>query len=96
MPMSPDFQERLFPILPEIVRYFGTPFHLFDERGIINTGESLKKSFRNITGFQEFFAVKALPTPAILEIMHRLGFGLDCSSPSELILARRNGFGSLG
>jgi diaminopimelate decarboxylase len=36
--------------------------------------------------------VKALPTPAILKIMKKLGFGVDCSSPSELVLSRRNGF----
>ncbi len=92
MPMSSAFQERLFPRLPEIIDCFGTPFHIFDERGIMETGENLKNDFREIPGFQEFFAVKALPNPAILKIMRQLGFGLDCSSPSELMLARRSGF----
>lgn len=92
MPMSSAFEERLFPLLPDIINYFGTPFHIFDEQGILDTGEKLKADFRDIKGFQEFFAVKALPNPAILGIMRKLGFGLDCSSPSELILARRNGF----
>ncbi|MFC2070709.1 diaminopimelate decarboxylase family protein [Chloroflexota bacterium] len=92
MPMLKDFQKRLFPILPGIIKHFGTPFHIFDEEGIINTGEELKSTFKEIFGFQEFFAVKALPNPAILRIMQRLGFGLDCSSTSELILGRRNGF----
>jgi len=36
--------------------------------------------------------VKALPNPAILRIMGKLGFGLDCSSASELTLGRLNGF----
>lgn len=90
--MSKAFEERLFPKLPEIIGYFGTPFHIFDEQGIQETGAGLKTAFREIPGFQEFFAVKALPTPAILKIMHKLGFGLDCSSPSELILARQNVF----
>jgi diaminopimelate decarboxylase len=92
MPMSPSFQERLFPRLSEIIDFFGTPFHIFDEHGIIKTGENLKNDFLEIPGFQEFFAVKALPNPSILRIMRQLGFGLDCSSPSELMLARRNGF----
>ncbi len=78
--------------MPEIIEYFGTPFHIFDEQGIMETGEKLKDNFRDIPGFQEFFAVKALPNPSILKIMKKLGFGLDCSSPSELMLARRNGF----
>jgi diaminopimelate decarboxylase len=92
MPMSKAFQERLFPALPEIIEYFGTPFHIFDEQGIIATGEKLKLDFKAISGFREFFAVKALPNPSILKIMRKLGFGVDCSSASELTLARRNGF----
>lgn len=92
MPMSSAFQKRLFPRLPAIIKFFGTPFHIFDEQGIIDNGEQLKAAFSDIKGFQEFFAVKALPNPSILKLMKRLGFGLDCSSPSELILARQNGF----
>jgi diaminopimelate decarboxylase len=92
MPMSKDFEERLFPRLPEIKDYFGTPFHIFDEQGIIDTGNNLKQSLTDVKGFKEYYAVKALPTPAILRIMKKLGFGLDCSSPSELVLARKNGF----
>jgi diaminopimelate decarboxylase len=92
VPMFVSFQERLFPRLPEIIKYFGTPFHLFDEKGISETGENLKSTFRDVSGFKEFFAVKALPNPAILKIMRGRGFGLDCSSASELILARANGF----
>lgn len=92
MSMSPELEARLFPRLPEIIKYFGTPFHIFDEQGIMETGEKLKATFREIDGFREFYAVKALPNPSILKIMRRLGFGLDCSSPSELILARQNGF----
>ena len=94
MPMSKAFQERLFPVLPEIIDYFGTPFHILDEQGIIETGETLKLDFMNVFGFQEFFAVKALPNPTILGILRKLGFGLDCSSASELILGRQNGFSS--
>ena len=92
MPMSKAFEERLFTRLPKIIDYFGTPFHIFDEQGIIDNGNNLKNSLRDLRGFQEFYAVKAVPTPAILRIMKNLGFGLDCSSPSELVLARKNGF----
>ncbi len=89
--MSPEFEKRLFPRLPQIIDYFGTPFHIFDEKGIVETGAYLQNIFQGIP-FQEYYAVKALPTPAILHLMKQMGFGLDCSSPSELILARRNGF----
>jgi diaminopimelate decarboxylase len=48
MPMSKTFQERLFPALPGIIEYFGTPFHIFDEQGIIETGERLKADFNGV------------------------------------------------
>ena len=92
MPMSEEFQGRLLNRLPEITSYFGTPFHIFDEKGILETGEGLKALFKTVEGFQEYYAVKALPTPAILQIMQKMGFGMDCSSPSELIMARQLGF----
>ncbi|MGD1120004.1 MAG: diaminopimelate decarboxylase [Dehalococcoidales bacterium] len=92
MPMSQAFQSRLFPRLPEIIAYFGTPFHILDEQGILETGAKVKADFKDISGYQEFFAVKALPNAAILKIIKKMGFGVDCSSPSELILSRRNGF----
>ena len=38
-------------------------------------------------GFNEFFAVKATPNPYILDIINDYGFGFDCSSEAELILA---------
>jgi diaminopimelate decarboxylase len=92
MPMSEAFQERLFPALPGIISHFGTPFHIYDERGITDTAEQWKALFKDIKGFKEFFAVKALPNPAILRLMKSLGFGLDCSSISEVLLARQCGF----
>ena len=90
MPMSFDLEKRLLPILPNIVKHFGTPFHLYDERGIIDTGRRLIRAFSGIP-FKEFFAVKANPNPAILKLMLELGFGFDCSSVPELMLARQLG-----
>lgn len=94
MPMSSDYKARLFPRLPAIAEYFGTPFHLYDEKGILETGERLKKVFGEIPGFREYFAVKALPNPSIMKIMQSMGFGFDCSSIAELALAR--GIGASG
>jgi diaminopimelate decarboxylase len=92
MPMSAAFEQRLFPELPGIIKHFGTPFHIYDEQGIIDGAERWKAEFRDIPGFREFFAVKALPNPVILNIIKGLGFGLDCSSTSELVLGRQCGF----
>jgi len=86
--MSPAFKNRLTPILGEIAAHFGTPFHLYDEVGIRQMGAALTDAFAGVDGFREYFAVKALPNPAILSIMRDLGFGFDCSSVPELILSR--------
>ncbi len=91
MPMSSAYRERLFPILPELDAQFGTPFHIYDETGIRDTGRRLQQAFARLEGFREYFAVKALPNPRILEIMRDMGFGFDCSSIPELTLARRTG-----
>lgn len=91
MPMSSDFKNRLFPRLPAIMNYFGTPFHIYDEQGIRETGERLKRVFGELPGFREYFAVKALPNPFVMEIMRSMDFGFDCSSIAELALARRIG-----
>jgi diaminopimelate decarboxylase len=91
MPMAASYRDRLFPILPELEAQFGTPFHIYDEGGIRKTGRMLKQAFQSFDGFREYFAVKALPNPRILDLMRDMGFGFDCSSIAELILARRAG-----
>jgi diaminopimelate decarboxylase len=91
MPMSTDFQNRLHPILQDIADHFGTPFHIYDETGLRRTGQELIDAFSRVHRFREYFAVKALPNPRILEIMQEMGFGFDCSSVPELALSRRVG-----
>ncbi len=91
MPMSVDFKKRLLPALADIAAHFGTPFHIYDEAGIFETGLGLKHAFSEIAGFMEYFAVKALPNPSIMDIMQKMGFGFDCSSIPELVLSRQLG-----
>lgn len=91
MPMNNDYRKRLYPILLDIVEQFKTPFHIYDEIGIRQTGAALKKAMDGLKGFREYFAVKALPNPKILEIMQDMGFGFDCSSIAELVLSRQVG-----
>ena len=88
MPMSQSFKDRLFPIAGQLVEHYGSPFHIYDEVGIRETGEALKKVFSGVEGFREYYAVKALPNPSILKIMLDMGFGFDCSSLGELRLSR--------
>ncbi|PID76559.1 MAG: diaminopimelate decarboxylase [Deltaproteobacteria bacterium] len=93
MPIPEPFRNRLLPRLEAIAEHYGTPFYIYDEAGIKQTGAELKNAFTGIKKFQEFFAVKALPNPVILGIMRDMGFGFDCSSIPELILSRRAGAG---
>jgi len=91
VPVSNDYAQRLERLLPAIVEHFGTPFHLYDEKGIRETGNGLIEAFAGIENFREYFAVKALPNPSIMKIMHSMGFGFDCSSIAELALSRQIG-----
>jgi diaminopimelate decarboxylase len=75
----------------EIIRNYPTPFYLYDERGIRENARRLNAAFAWCPGFKEHFAVKALPNPYILKIAKEEGFGADCSSLPELLLAERVG-----
>ena len=94
MPMTQGFTDRLYPHLPAIAAHYGTPFHIYDEAGIRETGAQLKAAFSGIPSFREYYAVKALPNPSVLKLMQDMGFGFDCSSMTELMLAR--GLGASG
>ena len=76
----------------EIAAKFPTPFHLYDEKGIRENAEKVKKAFSWNEGFREYFAVKATPNPFILKIFQEYGFVCDCSSLAELKLAHVCGF----
>ncbi len=41
--------------------------------------------------FKNYYAVKACPNPEILRIMREEGFGADCSSLPEMVLAQQVG-----
>lgn len=74
--------------LRNIVREFPTPFHLYDEKGIRENARRLKQAFAWNEGFKEYFAVKATPNPFIIKILHEEGCGVDCSSKTELLIAK--------
>ena len=73
--------------IEEIARTHHTPFYIYDEKGIRENCERVKAAFAWNKGFREYFAVKATPNPYILDIINDYGFGFDCSSEAELILA---------
>jgi diaminopimelate decarboxylase len=77
--------------LKEITEKYPTPFHLYDEKGIRENARDLKKAFNWNKGFKEYFAVKATPNPSLMKILKEEGFGMDCSSMTELMLCDRVG-----
>lgn len=68
-----------------------TPFYVYDEAGIRNQTKKLIGTFNWNPNFKEFFAVKALPNPRILQILKEEGLGADCSSLAEILLSERAG-----
>ncbi|MEG1524880.1 MAG: diaminopimelate decarboxylase [Clostridia bacterium] len=77
--------------LNRIVEQYPTPFHLYDEKGIRENVKRLQDAFFWNEGFREYFAVKALPNPVIMQILHEEGCGMDCSSLTELMLCKAIG-----
>lgn len=76
----------------EIINKYPTPFHIYDKAGIINNAKRLNLAFSFNKGFKEYFAVKATPNPTILKILKAQGCGVDCSSLTELLMAKALGF----
>ncbi len=87
--------EKTFPLnktqLQEIIKKYPTPFHIYDEQAIRQNIRNLQKAFAWAPRFREQFAVKALPNPRIIEILHEEGTGTDCSSLPELLLSDISG-----
>ena len=75
----------------EIICAIPTPFHIYDEAGIRANARALKAAFAWNPGFKEYFAVKATPNPYILQLLLEEGCGCDCSSYTELMLAKAVG-----
>lgn len=78
--------------LKKLTAEYPTPFHLYDEKGIRENARKINQAFSWNKGFKEYFAVKATPNPAILNILQEEGCGVDCSSLTELMLSDAVGF----
>lgn len=87
--------DKLLPFtkvqIEKIIEKYPTPFHIYDEKAIRENARAFKKAFSWNEGFKEFFAVKAAPNPYLMKILHKEGFGADCSSHVELLLAQKTG-----
>ena len=77
--------------IEKIIEKYPTPFHIYDEKAIIDNAREFIQAFSWIAGFKEYFAVKALPNPAILKLLKAENIGADCSSIAELYLSEMAG-----
>lgn len=77
--------------LNEIIKEIPTPFHLYDEKGIRENAKAFTEAFSWNKGFKEYFAVKANANPFLIKTMMEEGCGCDCSSKTELMLAKAIG-----
>ena len=86
---------KVFPLPESEINAFAakveTPFHIYDEAAIENNVRRIQRAFAWNEGFINYFAVKALPNVNIVRMLGSLGFGADCSSFAELIIAEQAG-----
>ena len=74
-----------------IIAEHPTPFHIYDEKAIVDNVRKLIKAFDWAYDFKEYFAVKATPNPYIMRLLQKEGVGADCSSLAELELCDKVG-----
>jgi diaminopimelate decarboxylase len=77
--------------IEKIIEQYPTPFHIYDEKGIREYARKFIKAFSWNPGFKEYYAIKSAPNPYLMKIMHEEGFGIDCSSYAELVIAEKLG-----
>jgi len=77
--------------LEKIVEQYPTPFHIYDEKGIREYARKFTRTFSWNPGFKEYYAIKSAPNPYLMKIMREEGFGIDCSSYAELMIAEKLG-----
>ena len=87
--------EKTFPLTQDetlrLIERYPTPFHIYDEATIRANFRRLRDAFAWAPSFCEHFAVKALPNPRIVQLLHEEGAGTDCSSIAELLISEAAG-----
>ncbi|MGM0444417.1 MAG: diaminopimelate decarboxylase [Fibrobacterota bacterium] len=87
-------EERTVPFtldkIKEIAETYPTPFHIYDEKGIMDNLKRFQAAF-SWADFKEYFAVKAAPNPYLMKMLKKEDVGFDCSSLAELELSAHVG-----
>ena len=85
------FQPLPDTLLCSLADEYGTPLYVYDGNKIASQYQQLLQAFTpDKTRF--FYACKALTNQNILQLIQRMGCGIDCSSINEAHLAVRAGF----
>lgn len=85
------FQPLPDTLLCSLANEYGTPLYVYDGNKIESQYQQLLQAFTpGKTRF--FYACKALTNQNILQLVQRMGCGIDCSSINEAHLALRAGF----
>ena len=74
--------------IQNLKRKYPTPFYIYDEGGIRNSVRALYKNFSWNKGFKEYFPIKAIPNPEIINILKEELCNADCCSVPELMIAQ--------
>jgi diaminopimelate decarboxylase len=79
-------------IIRGLLSSHASPFYIYDIEGILRRHQEIANAFSWNKGFRQYFAMKALPNPAIVKALYEVGSGVDCSSLTELEICSRLGF----
>ena len=86
--------EQLSFLTEDLVRQiqgeFGTPVYVYDRRTLEKSAREVL-SFPNAYGLTARYALKALPSAAVIQIFSRMGLHMDASSGFEVERAMRTG-----
>lgn len=77
--------------IEKVIETYPTPFHIYDEKAMMEYACYFNESFSWNEGFKEYYAIKAAPNPYLMKLLRKENFGIDCSSMAELVLAERLG-----
>jgi len=84
----PFTQSQLEAVAAEVP----TPFHIYDEVAMRKNARAFYDAFSWVPGgFVNYYAVKALPNPHVIQPLKEEGLGGDCSSLAELKLCEAVG-----
>lgn len=79
--------------ISELANEFGTPLYVYDKQRIEDNYNRLKQAFvKHYPKTKVHYSVKSNSNLNVLRLFNNLGAGADCSSPNEVMLAKRAGF----